>query len=74
MTATTGPTPRIGQQALQYGGLRLELQVLQSAAGFYIGTIHEQTPYSRESVEYWPKRESAVLALETNSWTQRDWL
>lgn len=72
MSTAVVTAPRFGQMALVFGGLRLDLQVLQSAAGFYIGTSHEYLPYSRESVEYWPSREKAELALDTNSWTQRD--
>ncbi len=50
-------------------GLELPLQVLQSAAGFYIGTS-DPTPVTRES-EYWPTVEQAQNALDTGSWTQR---
>lgn len=66
------PTIRIGQLAKEYAGKRLPLQVLQSAAGFYIGTSDELGPVSRESAEYFRKRSSAELALERNEWTQRD--
>ena len=34
-------------------GFQLPLQVLQSAAGFYLGTSELGMPISRESVEYW---------------------
>lgn len=50
-------------------GLELPLQVLQSAAGFYLGTV-DPMPCTRES-EYWPTAEEARQALETGSWTQR---
>lgn len=49
----------------------LELTVLQSAAGFYIGTTHNGLPVSRVSVEYFPSEEAALEAFATNAWTQR---
>ena len=53
-------------------GVDLPVQVLESAAGFYLGTLHPvQGPFSRESVEYWPTRSLAERALETGDWTQR---
>ncbi|ABM97040.1 hypothetical protein [Methylibium petroleiphilum] len=72
MSTAVATAPRCGQMALVYGGLRLNLQVLESAAGFYIGTTHEDMPYSRESAEYWRKREAAEQALADGTWTQRD--
>ena len=45
-------------------GVKLELQVLRSAAGYYIGAICDCGPYSRES-DYYPSREKAELALNT---------
>lgn len=51
---------------------QLELEVLESAAGFYIGTFDpNEGPVSRESVEYWPTRKKAETALTTNLWTRR---
>lgn len=58
-----------GKIALQCG-CELKVQVLQSAAGFYIGTF-DCEPVSRESKEYYDSRESAELALKNNTWTQR---
>lgn len=59
-------------------GMRVsERQVLCSGAGHYIGrTYHDPEigpgcPYSRESVEYYPSRETAQKALESNSFTFR---
>lgn len=50
----------------------LPVQVLESAVGFYLGTLHPvQGPFSRESSEYWPTRSLAESALETGDWTQR---
>lgn len=53
-----------------------ELQVLRSAAGFFIGTIYTgddgfQEPGSRDS-EYFPTREAAQKALDTRNWEQRE--
>lgn len=52
-----------------------ELKVLQSPAGFYIGTIYTdedgfQEPGSRDS-EYFPTKRAAEIALEQNDWCQR---
>ena len=62
----------------QYGSLaagsgqRLELKVLESANGFYLGTFDDEGPYSRESMEYFPSKEVAERALATGDWHQRD--
>lgn len=61
-----------GKLAREYCNVRLPLEVLQSNAGFYIGTIDEDGPCSRESLEYFPSRESAKTALRTKNWTQRE--
>lgn len=53
-------------------GYKLELSVLQSKQGFYIGTADEEGPVSRESLEYWRSAQEATQALETGAWTQRD--
>ncbi len=56
----------------QQQGFELELQILKSQRGFYIGTAtNEGLPVSRESVEYFPDSDAAQLALIENSWTQR---
>lgn len=52
-------------------GFQLPLQVLQSAAGFYLGTSEFGMPFSRESVEYWPSVDDASEALKTGKWTQK---
>lgn len=53
-------------------GDELPLQVLESGAGFYLGTWHPtEGPNTRESVEYWPTREAAQNALDSDNWTQR---
>lgn len=48
-------------------GTELLFRVLESAAGFYIGTWHDE-PYSRESEQYWATREEAQRALDTGKW------
>lgn len=63
---------RSGQQALVYCGKLLPLMVLESLAGFYLGTADAEGPCSRESVEYWPSAGQADEALQSGNWTQRD--
>lgn len=67
-------TGNYGVLAMEYGGQRLKLQVLQSGAGFYLGTLSEGMPNSRESVEYFETREKAEHALASGEWTQKDYL
>jgi hypothetical protein len=63
---------RFGHLAETFAGCKLPLEVLQSAAGYYIGTFHpEDGPFSRESVEYFPTRQAARDALASGAWTQR---
>ena len=61
----------IGYLALAYAGRRLPLRVCKSAVDYYIGTLCEEGPCSRESVEYFPTREAAQRALASGQWTQR---
>lgn len=53
----------------------LPLQVLNSQAGFYLGTVDaDGFPCSRESVEYWTtaaEAEAALAGVEGLDWTQR---
>ena len=51
--------------------LVLPLQVLQSAAGYYVGTCDEDGPVSRESNEYFKNRETAEQALADGNWSQK---
>lgn len=70
MTASINQKPsRFGQLASE-GGYRLPNQVLQSAAGFYIGTADDEGPVSRES-EYFSTHEEASNALNNGTWVQR---
>lgn len=71
MNVSSTKTAQAGHLASLHGRPDLELEVLQSAAGFYIGTFSEEGPFTRESAEYFRKKESAEQALATGQWTQR---
>lgn len=60
-----------GQLAYVFCGKRLDLLVMKSQAGWYIGTADEDGPCSRESVEYFGSDEAARIALRAGEWTQR---
>ncbi|WP_087865110.1 hypothetical protein [Comamonas thiooxydans] len=65
---------RHGLLAAKYCKKILPLTVLQSNAGFYLGTASDEGPCSRESVEYWPTEQKATDALngtEGVHWTQK---
>jgi hypothetical protein len=65
-------TPRYGHLAQTFADCELPLEVLKSAAGFYIGTFDpKEGPFSRESEEYFPSEEAAREALVNGAWTQR---
>lgn len=68
---TPEPETRTGLVADIYLGIRLPLQTLRSAGGYYIGTRDEAGPVSRESATYFPTPEAACHALATGAWTQR---
>lgn len=57
-----------------------ELQVLHSAAGYYIGDeyydedIHCWLPWSRRSQEYWQTYEEAFEALKSGKYAYRPWI
>lgn len=63
-----------GFLAREFGGKRLALQVMESAAGFYLGTATGEGPFTRESLEYWKEngRARAEAALASGDWSQRD--
>ncbi|MCC4595463.1 hypothetical protein NRY95_05695 [Xanthomonas campestris pv. phormiicola] len=71
LTPGEAKTEFVGYLALIWVGTRLPLQVLASAADHYIGTIDNEGPVSRESIEYFPSDEAATHALATGAWTQR---
>jgi hypothetical protein len=60
-----------GEMAKAYCYRSLPLQVLQSAAGYYIGTADASGPVSRESTRYWNTRSDAENALLSGGWKQR---
>ena len=60
----------IGKLAAKIG-FSLELVVLKSNGGYYIGTVHEYVPMSRESEEYFSSETLAKQALTDSTWTQR---
>ena len=62
---------KFGQLAAEYCKKNLPIAVLQSNAGFYIGTLDEDCPCSRESVEYFSTEAAAQKAFDNGSWTQR---
>lgn len=62
--------PPYGKLAELYCDSTLPLQVLRSSAGFYIGTLDDCGPVSRESAQYWKHREEAEQALATGDWEQ----
>jgi len=64
---------KCGQLAREFCNKRLPLAVLKSNAGFYIGTLDEEGPCSRESVEYFPTQALAIKALESGNWTQKSY-
>lgn len=71
-------TEREAQETLAalQGGKITPLIVMRSRHGYYLGRAEVSTgypmPYSRESVEYFARKEDAQQALDTSSWTQRD--
>lgn len=70
--AATAARPTHGVLAAACGRSDLKLTVLQSAAGFYLGTFcPAEGPFTRESVEYFPTRLLADAALSSGRWTQR---
>lgn len=72
-----GPfTAHIGKLA-EATGLQLPIIVMRSAAGYYLGTerfddeMEMTTPYTRESIEYWPTKDQAEEAMTSGSWNQK---
>lgn len=69
ISKTTGT----GYLAKTICGLNLPLRILESGAGFYIGTFCEiEGPVSRESAQYWPTYSAAQEALDTDDWIQKN--
>jgi len=69
--------PDLASDGVEFGrlalsiGKKLPLQVLQSDAGYYIGTVGEFGPCSRESNEYFRSEKAAQKALAEGTWTQQ---
>lgn len=62
----------LGQLAKAVCGVTLPLTVLESQAGFYLGTKDEDgVPFSRESEAYFAQRHDAEAALASGRFTQR---
>ncbi len=61
----------IGKLAKDYAKMELEIQVCKSNAGYYIGTMYNGEPISRESEHYYTTPVSAQFALTHKTWTQR---
>lgn len=60
-----------GKLAKEYCNKQLPLRVMHSMRGFYIGTMDEDMPCSRESVEYFKTEMLAGQALARGAWTQK---
>ena len=62
-----------GYLAKKYCGVELPLQVCRAPSGiFYIGTPGQHGEgFSRESIEYWRKRQDADRAFKFGLWTQK---
>ena len=61
-----------GQLAYEFSQACVPLAVCRSPDGFYIGTFaDDQTPLTRESIEYFPSQGLAENALSSGTWTQR---
>ncbi len=68
---SVGSEIMIGKLAKAICGVDLPVTVLQSAAGFYLGTEDGGVPVSRESAEYFVTRDRAEAALASGVFTQR---
>lgn len=69
--------PSAANGTIQYGALseacgeKRPLEILKSAASYYLGTQTKRGPWTRESVQYWPSKEKAQNAWDTGNWTQK---
>ena len=61
----------VGKLAKELCGVGLPVTVLESRAGFYLGTQASGLPVSRESEEYFVDRRLAEAALKSGNFTQR---
>lgn len=80
MTPVEIPSAAKSDGTVQFGALartcgkEYPMEILQSAAGFYLGTYSDSGPFTRESMQYWPTREKAKKAWDSGRWTQRTYL
>lgn len=66
------PDVQYGHLAELYCQVKVELQVMDSNAGFYLGTwTKDLGSISRESEEYFKTHDAATAALGSGEWTQR---
>lgn len=70
MTDNETKLPQQGMLAKEAGKC-FPLEVCRSFRGFYIGTLSDGLPYTRESQEYWKKQGQAEHALQQGTWTQK---
>ena len=71
MSESNSKMVQVGVTAMEYRGLQQPIQVLKSAAGFYLGTSENGLPATRVSYEYWRTIAEAEHALESGNWTRR---
>lgn len=80
MTPVEIPSAAKADGTVQFGALarasgkEYPMEILRSAAGFYLGTCSDSGPFTRESIQYWPTREKAKKAWDEGRWTQRTYL
>ena len=67
--ALPGETGHIGKTC-EDCNVKLEADVHMSGAGYYIGTVCNCGPYSKES-GYYSTRKDAEAVLDTNTYTRR---
>lgn len=70
MTDNETKLPAQGMLAREAGKC-FPLEACHSYRGYYIGTLNDGMPYTRESQEYWKKSEQATEALKKGTWTQK---
>lgn len=61
----------LGYLALAFFDSHLSLCVCRRGNDYYIGTLDGKKPLTRESKSYYPTREMAFQALESDQWEQR---
>lgn len=59
-----------GFNAYQELSIKLELTILKCSLGYYIGTVNDCGPVSRESTDYYRTLEAAQQSLGEGTWKQ----